>query len=163
MRFTDLFGSRASNNPPPTFNDFAHFESLWDANKDKASRRLGTYEELEKTISELSRYDRFSRNEGVLYSHSRTDDIREIIKGHRDRMNTPAQNDVVGDPNDVHYVIPPKHTFGYAIEEGQNGYVLETIEMRATAVYVLRQNGRIVAVMEAVMGRMESYNGVHVI
>lgn len=146
----------------PPLNDFKFFDSVWNENKNGGTVRLGTYDELEETFSALARCAWFTKDIGVLYSHTMEGDILEILGRHiylMDHKGSSAHQ--VGSPDDVHYLIPPKHSFGYSIETGKNGYSLETLEMLKTRLEVIKQYGKVIAAKECHIGRSEHYGSIH--
>ncbi len=109
-------------------------EQMWDQRMKRAItpdivRRLGTVGEARALITKLIKKDKISD-----YA---LDTLEYLCQGR-------GGGDVIGDPNDVHVIIPPRHTIGYAIQEGPSGVTLETVETHDDGYYVLRHRGAIV-------------------
>ena len=70
----------------------------------------------------------------------------------------------VGDPNDVHHIIPPHHSLWYAVYRSADGvFIKEIIDGLDRRLFLLRKNRRIIAVVVTHMVRHESYKGVDVV
>lgn len=164
MKWLKIF----SRPPRPNFGDCEGFESIWQKNQNGSAPRLGTYKEMEKTLTELKTHDWFTRNIGYVYSHSRESEIQDAITRHRERRawskDYPVltdHDDLVGDPKHVFWIIPPCHALGYSIEEGSDNYTLEVFERVSKELQVIKRYEKIVAAIEVFVSREEHYGNIH--
>lgn len=128
----------------------SEIDAVWDRRKDGAARRLGTFAEAWRSLDDLERAGRGpSSLKDVLL---RDRDLREL-----------RDEDPVGDPKDVHHVIPPHHMIGHVIEETVDGYALETLEALYGKWTLLRRRGKLIGAVYTSILRMESYGPIHVI
>jgi hypothetical protein len=130
----------------PILKDAAGIDTVWLGLHDPPSRRLGTVEEVRHLFVDLKKngYD-ISGMERTLSNH-----------GHRGECFP------VGDPNDVHEIIPPHNRIGYAIEQNPDGFTLETIELLESKCRVLRFRGMIVGIASQRVFRTEKYGGIRI-
>jgi len=117
-------------------------QAEWDAHKQGATRRLGTVNEARSTI------DAITKHEGSRSS------IADTLRSHCARHKL-EDGDAVGDPNDVHHIISPEHTIGFSIEEGEDGYTRETLELLKLQYTILRRKGTLVGVCWTLLIRHE--------
>ena len=109
-------------------------EQMWDRRMKCAItpdivRRLGTVGEARALVTELRAKEHINEY------------AKCVLENHFLRW---GDDTVMGDPGDVHVIIPPRHTIGYAIQEGPSGVTLETVETHDDRYYVLRHRGAIV-------------------
>lgn len=123
--------------------------AVWNSRKDRATRRLGTFKEAIETSGEL---------EGMGSWPPGTRDVLENLMF----TGSKAMHAEVGDPDDVHHIIPPRGTIGFAIEECPDGYSLEVLETRHTRLVALRRKGKLLGATRSTVVRMESYGNTHV-
>src|SRR5258708_3338683 len=102
-------------------------EEVWLKHKKDAKRRLGTVDEARKAIAVIEEAEQCS--------------IRETLDRHCRHHKLEYGDAIVGDPHDVHHIIPPEHRIGYAIEESPDGYTLETLELLKVCYHMLRWRG----------------------
>lgn len=134
----------------PVMTDVTAVIAAWGDRSARASRRLVTVAEARTRLAALDREDkRLGSALSVLEDHCRRRELRE--------------GDVVGDTADVHHIIPPHHAIGFVLEEADDGYSLETVEMLHCRFSVLRRGGRLVGVGEIGVLRHESYGPCSVI
>jgi hypothetical protein len=137
-------------------------KSLWDSRKDKAVRRLGTFGEAQRLLDDLNAADIPTYGTRAdLFLHCESPEKSE--DGKSSTMVQWPDDRPVGDPKDVHHIIPPHHSIGYLIEECPDGFTLETLETRFLRREVLRQRGKIIGIMLTSMVRNESYGAHEVI
>lgn len=136
--------------PKPAVMSSAGIESVWGGRKRAAVRRLGTVQEARKTVADLGDLNRYVAG------------ASDILDGHCRRLEM-EDGGTVGDPEDVHHVIPPHHAIGYAIDDGPDGYALETFEFRQARWEILRRRGKILGVAETTVCRMEHYGPIRVV
>ena len=133
---------------PVQLDTQAEIDAIWSTRKDKATRRLLTRAQAEKSLAEMQ-----SRGYGVFA-------LMMILTDHCTRITAEQP---VGDPEDVHHIIEPRNRIGFAIEESGDGYALETVETLHRRINLLRRNGKIVGMIETAVLRMESHGGCHVV
>ena len=131
----------------PRLKNLREIETIWETLKAGARRRLGSFEEARRTLDELT-----PRHVAA--------DLRDLLDAHRETREL-AEQDPVGDPKDVHHIIPPRHRIGYAVEDAGT-YSLETFETLNATWIVLRCRGKLIGLGETTVVRMESYGSMHV-
>ena len=124
--------------------------AVWNSREGRTLRRLGTFKDAIATSGELE-------DKGLWPSGTR--DVLENLMFTSDK----GVHAEVGDPDDVHHLIPPRGVIGFAIEECPDGYSLEIIETRHTRLVALRRQGKLLGATRATVVRMESYGNTHVI
>ena len=154
-----------------SFRDYAHFQELWAPFEKQAQKRLGIAKDAIRTLNEIEHLlsgELCEKNErgGLrpILSHSFCDDSGF----HRDILDLRScihdGEGSVGDPEDVHYILSPRHQVGYAVYSSVNRrMVKEVFEGFRKRVEVLRRNGTIVAACSIAVLRFESCGGVRII
>lgn len=159
-RIVGLFKSASPGTEP--LKDRATMEALWCNRAPKAKRRLGTIAEAKRTIEAVT--ERGSNCRGLLQV---LDDYCRRENERRRDSHPPqpllGEDDQVGDPSDVHHIIPPKHVIGYAVEECEDGFALETIEALHVRWTVLRLRDKIIGADSVGVMRHESYGPMRVV
>ncbi len=155
-RITDFF------RPARALADRETMEALWGRRQSKAVRRLGTVGEAKRVLAAVSRKGvSCGRIQCVLDDYcERQNDLRDR---HEPRQPPVNDDEEIGDPNDVHHIIPPHHDIGYAIEECHDGFALETIETLHARWTVLRLRDKIVGVSSVSVMRHERYGPCRVV
>ena len=148
--------------PSFSINDSSYFNVIWSPHQNGASKELGKAEDAIRTLNETlgglndSRWHTDTHN--LLYER-----ISELIECVTTYLPYPLDN-IIGDPEDVHHIIPPQHIVGYALYKSKDGTITrEVIEGLREKVEVLRRNGRIIAVESKSILRHEQYGNMHVI
>lgn len=149
-------------------NDFKFFDETWKQNEKRAKKELGskecatgTLKELEDKISGGQCEDLRSRG-SVIWHHCKNRDLHETVLDFLKMLNS-VQPGFVGDPDDVHHIVSPQHSIGYALYKSEDGRLTnEHIEGLYKILSVLRRNGRVIAVNSTGVLRHESCHGHHV-
>lgn|SRR3989344_3310772 len=155
---------------PTKINELEFCKATWTPCEREASTRLGTGEEASKTLKGIlvAIYahrckKRFNSYGFARFWHEcRNQGIHEDIAEFLDTLSTTIG--IIGDPKDIHHIIPPCHSFGYAIFRSKDGVLIkEEIEGLRIRIQVLRRRNQIIAINSYRMLRHESYRGVRVI
>jgi len=155
-RFVGLFRQA------PLENDGVKIEALWCNRAPKAVRRLGTIGELRRIVAAVAaKGGNCNYALTILEEHCQWEN-RCRKEGEPPRAPL-TDDDEVGDPKDVHHIIPPKHVIGYAIEECEDGFALETLETLNIRWTILRLRNKIVGIEAVGMLRHESYGPFHIV
>ncbi len=149
-----------------------NFDEHWVPYKVDAKRKLGNAKEGFNTLSALERKikgttctysianakdDRF-----FAFHNCRHESLHEMIVSFAKMVGN--QDCEVGDPGDVHHIIPPMHRIGYAVSTSQDGLMVhEHFEGLKIQLEVLRRRGKIIAARMVYPMRMESYGPVTVL
>jgi hypothetical protein len=146
----------------PALNDRIKMEALWFSRGPKAVRRLGTIGEMRRTIAAAS-----AKGSNCGYALKVLDEYCKLENEWR-KIELPLRakltdDDEVGDPLDVHHIIPPKHVIGYAVEECEDGFALETLETLNMRWTVLRLRNKIIAIDSVGLLRQEKCGPVRLI
>jgi hypothetical protein len=137
-------------------------QEIWKQYAAGGERVLGTVAEAKQMLVALTatghdvRYVEATLEEAC--HEPRIDDA-----GNETRLRVKFDQDTVGDTSQVAIIIPPKHTIGYVIEKGSDGYVLESIELRHASYKLLRKGRLPVGHCELPIIRQESYGPYSVI
>ncbi len=131
-------------------SDTSEIDAVWERRKDGAARRLGTFAEARKSLDDLERAGRGPSS------------LKDVLLRERD-LRELGDDDPVGDPKDVHHVIPPHHLIGYAVEETLDGHALETLEALYGKWTLLRKRGKLIGAAYTSIVRMETYGPIHVV
>lgn len=142
--------SRLLDALPFGFKDTSGIDAIWRKRQDGAARRLGTFAEARQSLDDLERA-----------GHGPSS-LKDILLRDRD-LRKLGDEDPVGDPKDVHHVIPPHHLIGYAVEETLDGHALETIEALYGKWTLLRRRGKLIGAAYTSILRMETYGPIHVV
>ncbi|MEK7464675.1 MAG: hypothetical protein AAB617_02765 [Patescibacteria group bacterium] len=133
--------------------DSAYFDSTWNPSALTAKRRFGSSAEAMRTLHKLSNSLGGNRN---IQLRKTTSYLWELIA-----LESPG---ILGNPEDVSYIIPPRHSVGYAIYTSEDRkLVCEVMEGLESRVRVLFLNGKIVAADSCFIMRSEHHGNVHAI
>lgn len=146
-------------------NDSKYFDEVWDSRKASAKKELGKATDAIKTLKEVESAIGGKgcgvMTEGGLFWHYCSDsNLHSNIMSFTETLS--RREGIVGDPGDVHHIIPPQNSIGYAVYT-DNELVCEEIEGLYKGFRILRKRNKIIAVLPLVMLRHESYRGMHVI
>lgn len=142
-------------------NDFEYFDMVWGPLKGGASKELGTHAQACTTIREAEQILRCTGSRSSLYGELEPQSVVYTLSILKNHFSESSQT-LVGDPDDVHYIIPPMHRIGYVLWKSGE-VVCEHIEELDQYVEVLRQGGHITAVKRVGVSRMERYRNHEVI
>jgi len=156
-----LFGSVEINNSK-------FFDAVWNPHKDTAIKELGHKYQALTTIAQvgalmgLRHCRKLTGAEVFVFHNCASGTFHNDLASLRRALDN-CREGIVGDPNDVHFIIPPCHFIGYALYRSQDGeFVCEVIEGLYKHIQILRRKGRVIAAGSAEMLRMESSGGVRV-